>query len=301
MLFIRPYECRNVNSPERETTYSIMVMQSGRRMRARGRAPDVFFLTRGALRELRSAFFRYNSVMSRRFLAFAVALLSHGGRPKPGSGCLLALAAASLIVGLGVASVAGAATPGFVLDPTQGAPFTQVSFSGTNFCATAECGSVSVTIADQTVATDIDVAPDGSFQGQFEVPSIPAGWQRVVARQTLSGISITALFFVSPNVAPASGPPLPSVTAGPEITETPEPSASPPATGPETTVSPSATITPATGPESTASPSATIAPAPSSPNGDDGGWDWLPWVIVVAAVIALAAAGLILLQRARSR
>lgn len=230
------------------------------------------------------------------------------------------LAVLAAVGGLLNSGGVAAAAPGFVLQPAQGPPFTQVSFTGTSFCPS--CGSVSITFAGQVVAPDVAVAADGSFQGQFEVPATAAGSQRVVATQAGSGISVTALFFVSPSVPPPSTPPPPAPTSAestptPGAPELPSETVPPPSTSPGVTQAPGTPGTPGTpgapmSPGATApapatvgrpSPSASIAPTPPSAGGQSGGGStWWPWVIVAVVAAALAGAGgLVILRRFRGR
>lgn len=204
-------------------------------------------------------------------------------------------AASAMAIIVGTSPAVYAAAPGFAIQPSQGGPFSTVSFTGSNFCGGATCQPVTVTFAGQEVARNIAVAADGSFHGQFEVPATPAGNQRVVASQPDSGISVTALFFASPSAPAASGSP----TAGP--TTTPAPG------GPGVTAPPRSTVPPVTGKAPT-SPARTTAPSTTatttahttttahiasagSPTHHQGGSS-LPWAIVIAVAAVLLASGL---------
>jgi hypothetical protein len=59
----------------------------------------------------------------------------------------------------------------------------EVSFSGTGFCAAAECSDISLTIGDRVVAKNIKPAGNGSFSGRFQVTE-PPGFYLVRAFQT---------------------------------------------------------------------------------------------------------------------
>jgi hypothetical protein len=59
----------------------------------------------------------------------------------------------------------------------------EVAFSGTGFCAAADCSDISLTIGDRIVANNIRPAGNGTFSGRFQVTE-PPGFYLVRASQT---------------------------------------------------------------------------------------------------------------------
>jgi hypothetical protein len=190
---------------------------------------------------------------------------------------------------LGASPAQAAATPGLVLNPTQGPPMSAVTFNGSGFCGS--CGAVSVKFGNVVVANSVAVDGNGAIQGAFEVPAGPAGYQQVVATQSGSPDTATARFFVGPSLPQPSGP-------QPTVTFVPSP-------GPTPIVS----TVPQTEPQQTDQTPGTVAGSNTPSDADasgaqskgaSAGRPWLPWLIV-GVVLAAAAGAVIPIQLRRRR
>jgi hypothetical protein len=66
-----------------------------------------------------------------------------------------------------------------------------VTAYGSNFCGTASCSPVTLTIGDHVVAKDVQVGADGKFTATFTVDEIPSRYTVTVSQNAADGSVLT--------------------------------------------------------------------------------------------------------------
>jgi hypothetical protein len=194
---------------------------------------------------------------------------------------LLGAVATVLLAGLALSSAAAQAGASIQVVPSTVGQGQRVTVYGSGFCDSPDCSSVTIMLNTQTLAPDVQVMPDGTFQYLFIVTQTPDQY-RVTARQTTSdGSSREAsygLMVLGSDLPPGETPPVESLP--PTVTDqaTPAMSASPESGSPIET---------------------SQASSEGSSSQDNGGASALPWILAAASAVALVA--LLLIGRNRFR
>jgi hypothetical protein len=210
------------------------------------------------------------------------------------------LVALAVVAGLTVVVPAAAMRPLIGIEPSKGAPGQTVTVRGSGFCGTPRCGRVRIQVYTTVAAKGIRVSSRGRFVRRLQIPGgPPSGQIGVIATQRLANgkqLGAFALFEIEIS-APATSPQTAVNTRAASRRHAPR------STGPgvTTTTSTHSRGTGGKGSRPKQKPGSDAVAAPGRTDGrDQGGHDAL--ISAVAGVAALvAAAGLVLVYRARRK
>lgn len=99
----------------------------------------------------------------------------------------LTATATALLAACGTATAAAVPRPFVYANPNPTGNGSQITVAGGNFCTDPACSPVTVTVAQQQVATDVPVKADGAFGVDFRVDQPPGDYQVTATQHTPAG------------------------------------------------------------------------------------------------------------------